>query len=152
MSEQPTIALGVNFELAAERRKPRLLALLFCDFTNMTKDDKPNLLGVFDRIYVDAEKRMTPPFAVFARVAEVIDGFDITVFGPDDLPAIQVKSVPGAGFNEEGLPRQIQTALMFRFEVHKEGTFWFDISYKGVSLGGAGLPIQYRKTEDKDGG
>lgn len=151
MPEQQ-LATGINIDVSQEKKKPRLLCLLFCDYTNLTKDDKPNLIGVFDRIFVDPEKRKTPQFVVFVRVAEVMNAFDITGFGPDEQPALQIKSVPRPQAYTDGLPRQVQTAIVLQFEVKDEGVFWFDISYEGVSLGGAGLTIQFRETEDKQGG
>jgi hypothetical protein len=152
MSEQPVVAPSVDIEVSIEKQKPRLLALLFCDFTNTTNDDKPNLLGVFDRIFVDPEKRMTPPFVVFVRVAEVSEPFKITMIGPDSVPALQVTSQPIDTAHTEGLPRQVQSFLVLQFEAKMQGVFWFDISYKDKTLGGAGLTIQYRKMEGKQSG
>jgi len=152
MPEQPVAAPSINVDVSTEKAKPRLLALLFCDFTNMTKDDKPNLLGVFDRIYVDPEKKLTPHFVVFIRVAEVTEPFEITVIAPDGGVGPQIKSsLEGAQFTE-GLPRQVQTALLLQFEIKTEGVYWFDVSYKGETLGGAGLTIQFRETEGKHSG
>lgn len=153
MADQVAVpVLATNVDVSKERPKPRLLALLFCDFSNLTKDDKPNLLGVFDRIFVDPEKKTTPPFAIFVRVAEVVDAFNITLFDPDNQPAFSVLSVPQAQVYTEGLPRQTQTALAVQFKTEKAGPFWCDVSYKGESLGGAGLVIEYRKSEDKNSG
>lgn len=152
MSDQIAQVPNPNIDVSVERGKARLLALLFCDFTNTTNDKKPNLLGVFDRIYVDPEQPITPPFVAFIRVAEVTDSFDITMIGPDDLPAFQIKSVPSGTAFTEGLPRQVQTAILLQFEIKREGVFWLDISYRGVSLGGAGLTIEYRKGEVKQSG
>ena len=153
MAEQVAVpVLATNIDVAQERLKPRLLALLFCDFTNVTKDDKPNLLGVFDRIFVDPEKRTTPPFVIFVRVAEVAEAFNITLFDSDNQPAVSIVSVPRSQVDSEGMPRQTQTALAVQFKTEKAGTFWCDVSYKGVSLGGAGLVIEYRRSEDNNGG
>jgi hypothetical protein len=154
MAEQLSVpVLATNIDVSQERGKPRLLALLFCDFTNLTKDDKPNLLGVFDRIFVDPEKRTTPPFAIFVRVAEVVEAFHVTFFDPDNQPAFSVLSVPpSTQVYSEGLPRQLQTALAVQFKTEKAGPFWCDVSYKGQSLGGAGLVVEYRKVEDKNSG
>ncbi len=33
-----------------------------------------------------------------------------------------------------------------------EGVYWFDVSFKGQSVGGAALVIEFRETEDKAGG
>ena len=150
-SEQVVVSASVDIELSKERKKPRLLALLFCDFASIAKDDKINLLGTFDKIYVDPEKRTTPMFVVYVRVAEVSEAFAITVFGPDDLPTLQMFSVPPSAFTE-GLPRQVQTIIRFQFKLEKEGTYWFDISYQGSSLGGAGLPIEYRPGKEQESG
>ncbi|HKZ79363.1 MAG TPA: hypothetical protein VJ124_13900 [Pyrinomonadaceae bacterium] len=45
-----------------ERKRPRLLSILFCDFASFTIDKKVNLLGIFDRIYVHPEQKKTPVF------------------------------------------------------------------------------------------
>jgi hypothetical protein len=151
MPEEVFAQPNVNVDLSTERKKPRLLSLLFCDFASITKDDKVNLLGIFDRIYIDPEQKTTPNFVIFIRVGELAEGFATTVFGPDDLPVLQLFSVPQEPFTPN-LPRQVQTLITLRLKVEKEGVYWFDISYRGASLGGAGLVIEYRKTEDKQSG
>jgi hypothetical protein len=153
MAEQLAVpVVATNIDASQERAKPRLLSLLFCDFSNITNDGKPNLFGVFDRIFIDPKNPTTPPFVVFVRVAEVVEGFDITIFDPNNEPAMGIKSVAREAKYTEGFPRQLQTALRLQFDTKKQGVFWVDVAYKGVSLGGAGLTIEFRETEAKDGG
>ena len=151
MPEEVFAQPNVSVDPATERQKPRLLSLLFCDFASITKHDKVNLLGIFDRIYIDPEQKTTPNFVVFIRVGELVEGFATTVFGPDDLPVLQLFSVPQKPFTPN-LPRQVQTLITLRLTVEKEGVYWFDISHGGTSLGGAGLVVEFRKTEDKQSG
>lgn len=154
MAEERTLGtpLSVNIEVSKEREKPRLLALLFCDFASFTKDDKVNLLGIFDRIFVDSDEKRTPRFAVFTRVAEVT-GFTTTIFDPDGMPSVQAETKIQADVKfTEGYPRQMQTLTAMQFEIRKPGVYWFDISFEGESLGGAGLAIEYRQTEEKQSG
>ncbi|HYN24970.1 MAG TPA: hypothetical protein VES69_07980 [Pyrinomonadaceae bacterium] len=152
VSEQIKDQVTVNIDLPTERQRARLLSLLFCDFVNFTKDDKVNLLGIFDRIYVHPEKRMTPNFAMYIRVAEITSGFAITVFAPDDLPAVQFHSKVAEKVFTPNAPRQVQTVIGVQFQVNKEGVYWFDVTHEGSSIGGAGLVIEYRKSEEKESG
>ena len=143
-----------NIVVAEERKRPRLLGLIFCDFASTTKDDKPNLLGVFDSIVVDRERRITPPFVVYIRVAELADTFVTTVFNPDEVPVVQFRSVIApVDSTSPSLPRQAQTLLPIQIsDIRKEGVYWFDVSYQGNSIGGAGLPIHYKKEGDQTSG
>lgn len=142
-----------EFNYIEERKRPRLLSILFCDLINITKEDKVNLIGIFDRIFVHPERKQTPLFSLFVRAAELADEPSyITVFKPDGT------AVTGVVFGTEkvdftpNLPAQIQFMAGFQFIAETEGVYWFDISYKGVSIGGAGLTVQYRETEDRQGG
>ncbi len=144
-----------NIVVAEERKRPRLLALLFCDFVNTTKDDKPNLVGVFDSMAVDRTVRTTSHFCVYIRVAEITDGFVTTVIDGDNKPILQIRSVVQVREDQftPGLPRQTQTILRLQISnIEKEGVFWFDVSHKGNSLGGAGLPVSYIPEGGKGGG
>lgn len=126
------------------RKEPRLLALLFCDYINTTGDDKVNLLGVFDRIWVHREGRLSPRFVVFGRVAEAFKSpLWLTVLDPDNEPKAEIRFDPPKmpSDRDPNLPNQIQFMLYTRMKFDKDGTYWFDISYEGNSLGGAGLAI-----------
>jgi hypothetical protein len=144
----------VDIDVAEERLRPRLLALLFCDFASFTKDEKVNLLGVFDRVFVDPEERQSPTFIMYVRVAEALEGLTHTIFGPTNQPVLQAVIGPPAQVKERvcNRPQQVQALIALQFKAEIEGVFWFDISYRGKSLGGAGLVVEYRKTEDKQGG
>jgi hypothetical protein len=152
MSDQIRELAEIDLDIELERKRPRLLALLFCDFSSLAKDDKANLLGIFDRIYVDKEKPITPTFVAFVRVAEVTNSFDITMIAPDNSRVFSIKlQVPPVDFTKS-LPRQAQAAQLLQFEVQQEGVYWVDVSYEGKSLGGGGLTIEFRRTEEKEGG
>ena len=89
-------------------------------------------------------------FVIYIRLAEVTEGFATTVFAPDDTPAMQMWSAPNQTTYSQDLPRQVQVVMGIQFKVEKEGSYWFDVSYKGVSLGGAGLPIEYRPVKEEE--
>jgi len=151
MADEVVAEVNVNIDVSVERKKPRLLSLLFCDFASFTKDDKVNLLGVFDRIYVGQEEKLTPVFNVYIRTAEVVDGFASTIFGPDNLPAVQFFSQVLEQKFTENYPHQVQTLVGMQLKAEKEGVYWFDITHRGVSIGGAGLVIEHRKSKaDKE--
>lgn len=142
---------GLDF--SAVRKKPRLLALLFCDYINTTGDDKVNLLGAFDRITVHPEKRLSPRFVVFARVAEAHESpLWLTVLDPDNEPKAEIRFDPPKmpSDRDPDLPNQVQFMLHIGMKFDKDGTYWFDVSYEGESLGGAGLVIGHTEGGGKD--
>jgi hypothetical protein len=138
-----------------EHGKPRLLALVFCDYLSWTKDDKANLLGIFDRIYVHPDRKVTPTFALFIRSAETTEeGISIRVFAPDggEIIALDWKGVDSSIPFTPNLPAHVQSSTQIQFVAHQEGVYWFAAFYKGEPLGGAGLVVEYRQTEDKQSG
>jgi hypothetical protein len=139
-------------DVSGGRTKPRLLSLLFCDYSNMTDDHKVNLIGIFDRIWVHPEQRLSPRFVVYGRTAETFgDNLWLRVFDPDNEPAVEIKFDPpplDSAFREDwpdGAPKQFQFAIPVQLKFHKTGTYWFDIAFRDFSLGGAGLLVEYRK-------
>jgi hypothetical protein len=144
-------------DIPATRKQARLLSLLFCDFANRTGDDKVNLLGIFDRVYVHPEIRKSPPFVLYARAAEAFeDSLWVRVFDPDNQPLVEVRFdvnlAPPRLEHEEGWPKQIQFLLPIQLTLKKEGVYWFDIAYRDFSLGGAGLVVKFRKIEEGESG
>ncbi len=131
-------------DLPRVRKAPRLLSLLFCDFTNTTNDNKTNLLGIFDRVFVHPEKKQSPRFIVYGRVAEALQSpLVLRVFDPDNTPQAELSFEPPAmpTDRDPNLPNQIQFMLSLAMKFEKQGTYWFDISYQDSSLGGAGLVV-----------
>src|SRR5438270_374416 len=70
-------------DAAQERKKPRLVTILFFDFSNETRERKLNLLGVFDRLFVAPETKKSHQFGIFLRIAQVYnDRVEVTIYGP----------------------------------------------------------------------
>jgi len=157
-SPSPKLAKAVKeyseqFNARIEREKPRLLSLLLCGFSNFTIDKKVNLLGVFDRIYVPPENKRTPVFTLFVRTAEAIEEpLAVTLFTPDNKLGMAFQFGGEPQVYTPGLPAQVQLAIGIQFIAEVQGPYWFDISYKGISLGGAGLVVEHRAMEEKHGG
>jgi hypothetical protein len=141
----------VTIDPAAERARPRLIALLLCDYLNQTAEKKYNLMGTFDRIVVDAEKRTTPNFMLYVRTNHIgLGEMQVVIFGPSN-------AVVGGMLTEvrrqedvpDDAPEVLQFALQVQFTVEEPGEHWIDISHNGVSIGGAPLTIEYRSEETK---
>lgn len=155
MSEQAAeVPLKSDIDVEKLRRLPRLQAILFCDFASMTDDGKVNLLGVFDGLHVHPEKKITPVFVIFVRTAETYEAdVQVTLIAPNGQVAATISFTGLENFKyEPEKPNNIQSIGQMRFAVPIEGVYWFDVSYQGKSLGGVGLPIYYRETENKEGG
>ena len=137
-----------NIDLAKELKKPRLVSVLFCDFANQTVEGKLNLLGIFDRIFVDPELKKTPPVGFFVRTGGTFDGpVEITILDPNDQMVAVLSFAADDMSKTEGKHFQMQVVGKVQFPTSTEGLYWFDISYQGESLGGTGLQIEYRKLE-----
>ncbi|MCM3874446.1 MAG: hypothetical protein ND895_27460 [Pyrinomonadaceae bacterium] len=140
-----------EIDLPGGRARPRLLSLLFCDFSNRTDDRKINLLGIFDRIYVHPDIMRSPPFVLYGRAAETFeDNLWVRVFDPDNEPQVEMKLDPPPvetldADRDPDDPKQLQFYLPVQMTFRKEGVYWFDISYRDFSLGGAGLVVRFRR-------
>ena len=153
MVEDTAAIPEVNIEVAQERAKPRLVSLLFYDFANRTGNGKLNLLGIFDRIIVDAEKKRTRSFGLFIKTAETHDGIiRILILDPNG----QLIAGLDFGLAEKEYPKDekyhvAQASGGIEFDTPVEGLYWFDASYNGKSLGGTGLQVDFNSSEKKMG-
>lgn len=143
----------VNIDVAQVREKPRLVSLLFYDFANRTGNGKFNILGVFDHIIVDAEKKRTRSFGMFVKTAQAHEGvIRILILDPDG----QLIAGLDFGVAEKEYPKDekyhvAQASGVIEFDTPVEGLYWFDVSYNGKSLGGTGLQVDFKPSENKDG-
>ena len=140
------------------KRKSRLLSVVFCDFANRTNDGKVNLLGIFDRIYVHPDNKISPPFILYARTAETFeDNLWVRVFDPDDKPVAEIRfdpptEVPFQEDRDKDWPNQMQFFLPVRMSLPKEGVYYFDIAYRDFSIGGAGVVVKFRRIPEDESG
>lgn len=143
-SEATELTVSINVD--DERKKPRLLSILFCDYVNQTKEGKVNLLGSFDRIFVD-KGAATPKFIIFLRTAETLDGeLKLTIISPKKKAVAAM--VFGGDAERKSLDyQQMQLIAPMRFQVMEHGLYWLDLSYKDQSLGGVGLLVEPRPAE-----
>lgn len=142
----------LNTDIEKEREKPRLVSLLFYDYSNRTGAGKFNILGVFDHLFVDIEKKRTHSFGMFVKVAQLTGGI-IRVFILD--PNGQIIAVLDFGLPDE-YPKDekyhiAQAAGTVEFDTPVEGLYWFDVLHNNESLGGTGLQIDFKSSENKDG-
>ncbi len=152
MSEDRLTIPEVNTDVEKEREKPRLVSLLFYDYSNKTETGKFNILGVFDRLSVDIEKKRTHSFGMFVKVAQLTEGI-IRVFTLE--PNGKIIAVLDFGLPDE-YPKDekyhiAQAAGTLEFDTPVEGLYWFDVLHNNKSLGGTGLQIDFKPSEKKDG-
>lgn len=134
--------------------RPRLEALLFCDWANETAEHKHNLIGSFDHVYVDAEERMTPAFWIYVKVGLIQpDVLTLHVYDPTGTLSVDASftlhDVPAVGDDmkvqgDTTTFKKVQIVNRIQFRALMEGEYWFDVSFKGERLGGAPLSIEYR--------
>lgn len=147
---------ALEIDLAGGKARPRLLSLLFCDLANQTTDQKMNLIGVFDRVFVHPDVKTSPRFFIYGRTAQAFeDNLWVRVFDPDDEPQVEIrfdpppKDILDKDRNADD-PKQMQFYIPIQMTFTKQGTYWFDVSYQNFSLGGAGLVVRHRKLGESE--
>ena len=143
-------APGIEIDETVARSRPQLVALLFCDLVNVTKEGKHNLIGVFDTVTIAADETLTPVFTLFIRVAHAVDEpLQLRVFGPDDELAVQ-GSITLPDMASRSDPRgPVQLVAHLQFEPKLSGAYWFEVVYGEQSLGGADLLITLPPAEEQ---
>lgn len=155
MSNEIEAAVNTNVDTLKEWQRPRLVSILFCDSYKLAEDGKTSLIGIFDRIYVHPDVRQTPPFTLFVRAAETLDGLmQVICYAPTgEIPTIVNFERAHRSAFTPNLPANIQGIThMDPFHVSTDGIYWFDVTFRGQSLGGAALAIEFRETGDKTSG
>lgn len=127
--------------------------MLFCDYANQTAGNKTNLAGIFDRVYVHPEAKVTPPFMIFIRTAETLKSpVRVTLLDPSS-EVVSTLNYDATGHEATpDMPFYIQFLAQMQFPVTTAGVYWFDVSYGDESLGGTPLMVEFRETEDKESG
>jgi hypothetical protein len=140
-----------NIDANVERRRPRLVALLFCMFFSSDGRGRYNHLGCFDRIFVDPATKETGQFILVVRTAETREkGVVISFLDPsNNVLAAVIFDEPSSMPTDK--PMHLQYSGSIGFTATTEGSYWIDVSYKGESLGGASLIIDFGKPPDVEG-
>ena len=145
-----TLDIDLSIDIAKEREKPRLVAILFYDNGNQTDDRKITLAGMFDRLFVDLSEKKTVPFGIFVRTAKTFDApVRVAIVSPDN------KVVGGFTFTTYSKdapkgekPNMTQLVGRVRFNAPVEGDYWFDVSFNGQSLGGCPLKVEFKDLKE----
>ena len=143
------LKIDIPADVTVEREKSRLVAILFFDFANQTDTRKLNLNGVFDRLFVDLKEKKTVPFGVLVRTAKTLDfPVQVAILAPNGTIAGGfVFSVKSEEIGNQK-PDMIQFVGNVQFIAPVEGDYWFDVSFKGKSIGGCPLKIEFRDLKE----
>ena len=155
MTEETATIPTTDMDILAQRYKTaRLEAILFADFGSIGRDGKATLAGIFERLYVDPKRRTTGKFFIYVKVAEAVEApVEITITDPDGH--LVATGTGGASEVQDvankPLPRGLTLLVPFVLELSAEakaGLYWFEVLYKGRSLGGTALVIEFREEKD----
>jgi hypothetical protein len=141
-----------NADIKQERQRQRLVALTFCDLVSFDTRGKVNLMGCFDRIFVDKETSQTGLFYLYVRTAGARKGHvDVTFLSPKNKPIAQIGY--DIDVKEADVPLDRPAHVQFHgrvgFGAKEKGVYWVDVTFNGESLGGRDLTIA-DKEDDKD--
>ncbi len=147
------ISYTSNADVEQEKKKPRLIALTFCDLVSVDVLGKVNLMGCFDRIFVDKKTNSTGLFYLYVRTAGVIKGHvEITFIDTKNKPIAQASydvQVPEKEIKTDR-PIHVQFHSRVGFGTKERGVFWVDVTVDGESLGGRDLTINDPEGKGKE--
>lgn len=147
---QNTFIPKVSINVAEERKKPRLEAMLFVEYATRTDKGTYIFAGGFSRLFFSkAEKRVTSKFYLYVQTGETRCGdLQIAIFNPNDELHLAIKfDIKEHEFSPK-YPVQIHLLQIIQFPVPVEGNYWFDVSCDGKSLGGQALIVEFEKEEE----
>lgn len=136
---------GIVIPANLDPEQPRLVAILFFDYSNQTEAGKLNLNGIFDRLFVDTKEKRTVPFGIFVRTAKTLDApVQVAILTPKRKPTGGIAfSVNSADLGDQK-PDMVQFLGNVQFDAPVEGNYWFDVSFRGERLGGCPLKIEFK--------
>lgn len=150
MADEAVHIPQVTVDVAQVLQKPRLEAVLFCEYANRTEDEKTNLSGIFERIFVNRETKLSGGFFLFVRLAEAGEGpIQIVLLDPANKPVLGIGADLSGDLFKGNYPKMIQVLDRVAFQATELGVYWLDVSYKGESLGGAPLIVEMRPEAEK---
>jgi hypothetical protein len=141
-----------NINVAAERKKARLVSIVFCLYHSVDKEGRNNLLGCFDRIFADPATKLTGQFILVIRTAETRKGGLVaSILDPTNKAvAAFVFDTPDISVSPDK-HMHLQFFGPVNFPANTEGIYWIDVSYQGKSLGGDSLTVEFQKKEASQG-
>lgn len=154
MSEQQTFVPTVNVKGSEEVKKPRLGAILFCEYAALTENGTYLFAGCFERFaFTKDEPKVTSNFFLYVRATQTREGdFQVAIIDPNDTTLMAFSyDLDSAGLIPD-LPASLHFLQKVKFPVKVEGTYWIDVSFKGESLGGAPLLVDFQKEEASEDG
>lgn len=151
MAEETIEVPTATIDVAKEVEKPRLEALLFAEYGAIALDKKGLVCGIFDRLFVSAEKKETGLFYLFVRTCETLDDeIRIRIFSPDNnlLAVAESGEVQNPEVIKKEPPRHLQVLHRLSLKTPLEGIYWFEVLYKGQSLGGTPLIVMFKQEDE----
>jgi hypothetical protein len=132
----------------ADFTKPRLLALVTADWANLTQDGKPNVIGVFDRIFVSKLPHDSPRFFLYARLTLPRSGrLALVIRAPDGsaLGEVDVEVHRSSETSEAREPDCLDFVTpLVKLGLPVTGVYQIDAYFDGELLGQAPLIVAER--------
>jgi hypothetical protein len=143
----PTVDIDV---LTRKREAARLEGILFADYAVVGSDGKATVAGIFERVFVDPEKRETGRFFVYVKTVEATEAaIELTIIDPKGrVVATATGAVEPPALVDLPKPRRLTMIFPFGLTLGPEGVdglYWFEVKYKGQFLGDAVLNLEFRK-------
>lgn len=151
LSEQKPFVPQISIVASEELKKPRLEAILFCEYASRTDKGTLVLGSCFDRfLFEKDENKVTTPFYLLVKTGETTQGeLQIAIIDPNNTVILAFSLSVGEKEFLPDYPASVQFLERIQFPVPVEGNYWIDVSYQGKSLGGTPLIVEFDKEEVK---
>jgi hypothetical protein len=150
LAEEKKAPAVPEIDVERERKKARVVCFVFFDFANVTEDNKPNLIGIFDRVLSPAEEKKTPPLGFFLRVHNVISGkLRVAIYAPSG-------KITGGFTTVLDEQRMVEEKLVnaqiignLSFEIPEDGNYWLAVFHDEELVGGTRLTVLHQPPEEE---
>jgi hypothetical protein len=149
LSEQQPYVPKVNIVASEEAKKPQLGAILFCEYAVRTDKDTYVFANCFERfLFSKDEPKVTSNFFLYVKANQTREGdFQVAIIDPNDSILLAFSYELDSTGLIANLPASVHFLQRVKFAVTVEGVYWVDVSFKGESLGGAPLLVDFQKEE-----
>ncbi len=138
-------------EASAPQNLPRCIALLVCDYANMSDEGKHNVMGVFNQVIVRPPDLMSPRFYVYFSVEGFrTDPLRLCLLTPTGDEVVGGTLTPAPN---DALPLigTVSAHVPFRFEAKGPGLYRLELSCHGQVMASTPIMVEYIN-EDGDNG
>ena len=127
-----------------EHSVPRLNALLFAEWASETQSGKHAICGIFDKVQIMRGGSLPLTFYLYLRTVQTHrDIVEVRLTSPSgiEVASLSIEAIEPPNVLSDDSPVIVQGTSLLTMIFDQIGVYWFDVSYRGESLGKAPLVV-----------